>query len=118
MQNRRTAGPGALAQPVPMERFRPGLVVSGDGLEAWAETRWQQVRAGECLFDLVKPSARCIVITQDHRTGERPCGNAPIKALRTLGRFDRSGVLFGENAIPRRMGRIAVGDSLVVDEMR
>ena len=106
----------ALEQPVPMDRFRPSLVVSGAGLEAWAETRWRRVRAGDVLLDLIKPCSRCIVITQDHRTGERPDGAAPLKALRALGRFDGSGVLFGENAIPRRTGRVAVGDRVGVEE--
>lgn len=104
-----------LEHPVPMDRFRPSLVVSGAGLEPWAEARWRRVKAGEVSLDLVKPSARCVVITQDHRTGAQPDGIAPLKALRALGRVDRSGVLFGENAIPRRTGRIATGDMLTVE---
>ena len=106
----------ALEQPIAMDRFRAGLVVSGTGLAPWAEARWRRIAVGEVLLDLVKPCSRCVVITQDHRTGEQTDGIAPLKALRMLGRFDGSGVLFGENAIPRRTGRIAVGDRLVVEE--
>ena len=107
-----------LEQPVPMERFRPNLVVSrDDGPEPWAEADWRSVRVGNIALDLVKPCSRCVVITQDHRTGERTDGNAPLKALRKLARVGREGVLFGQNAIPRQTGRIAVGDSISVEAM-
>jgi len=102
-----------LEHPVPMERFRPNLVVAGDeGPEPWAEGEWRGLRAGGLALDMVKPCSRCIVITQDHRTGEQPDGNAPLKALRGLGRVGRDGVLFGMNAVPRTTGRIAVGDAI------
>ncbi len=103
----------SLEHPVPMERFRPNLVVAGSE-EPWAESEWRSLRAGEAVLDLVKPCSRCVVITQDHRTGEQPDGNAPLKALRRLGRVGRDGVLFGMNAIPRRTGRIVEGDIIAV----
>ena len=102
-----------LEHPVPMERFRPNLVVSREGgPEAWAEAGWRGVETGGVALDLVKPCSRCIVITQDHETGVQPDGNAPLKGLRALGRVGRDGVLFGQNAIPRRTGTLSVGDEL------
>ncbi|TNE40757.1 MAG: MOSC domain-containing protein [Sphingomonadales bacterium] len=106
----------ALEQPVPMERFRPNLVVSREeGPEPWAEGGWRHARVGAIGFDLVKPCSRCVVITQDHLTGEQTDGNAPLKALRKLGRVGKDGVLFGQNAIPRQAGRITVGDPVIVE---
>lgn len=105
----------ALERPVPMERFRPNLVVSREGGPGpWAEDEWARARMDDVALDLVKACSRCIVITQDHRTGEQTDGNAPLKALRRLGRVGKDGVLFGMNAVPREAGRIAVGDGVTI----
>src|SRR5690606_27680021 len=42
---------------VPMNRFRPNLVVSG-GM-AFEEDNWKMVKIGECTFKGTKPCARC-----------------------------------------------------------
>lgn len=102
----------------PMARFRPNLVLDCD--EPWAEDRWAQLRIGETVLDLVKPCDRCIVTTTDQQTGAR-MGKEPIQ---TLLRIHRStdprikGVIFGENAVPRTLGRIAVGDTVEILEMK
>ncbi|MFJ9416621.1 MOSC domain-containing protein [Streptomyces sp. NPDC101227] len=91
--------------PLPMNRFRPNVVV--DGTAPWAEDDWRRVRIGEVVFQVAKPSARCVVTTTDQHTAER--GKEP---LRTLGRHRRfgDGLLFGQNLIPRGSGTIRVGD--------
>jgi uncharacterized protein YcbX len=100
--------------PVPMDRFRPNLVLAG--LPARAEDRARAVRfAGGLELLLVKPCGRCIVTTTDQATGERT-GPEPIA---TLGRIRRDpgtgGVLFGQNAVPvlpaGGEGRLAVGEA-------
>jgi uncharacterized protein YcbX len=85
-----------LPEPVPMERFRPNLVVSG--LPAFAEDRIDSVRIGGITLRLVKPCTRCTIPSIDPRTGERSTDPSPI--LRSF-RFDRElrGVTFGENAV-------------------
>lgn len=86
--------------PVPMERFRPNLVLGG--LPAWAEDRGGRlVLEDDAALLLVKPCSRCIVTTTDQRTGER-LGAEPIATLRALGR-DRAGEgpSFGQNAVPQ-----------------
>lgn len=102
-----------LAAPVPMTRFRPNVVVGG--WPAWREDGVGRMWAGGVELALVKACARCAVTTIDQETAER--GGEP---LRTLGRVRRGprGVLFGENAIPTRTGRIAVGDEVEVLEAR
>lgn len=102
-----------LEHPIAMERFRPNLVIGRrDGPLPWEERTWRSIHVGEVALDLVKPCSRCVVITQDHEMGTQPDGNAPLRALRALNQIGREGVLFGQNAIPRSGGIIAVGDDL------
>ncbi|MEU1308294.1 MOSC N-terminal beta barrel domain-containing protein [Streptomyces cinnamoneus] len=95
--------------PLPMNRFRPNVVV--DGTEPWAEDGWRRVRIGEVAFRVVKPCGRCVVTTTDQRTAER--GKEP---LRTLARHHRIGkkLVFGQNLIPEHTGVVRVGDAFEV----
>jgi uncharacterized protein len=83
---------------IPMERFRPNIVLTG--LPAFEEDRIETIRIGAITLDLVKPCTRCIITSTDQRTGERSTN--PLPVLRAF-RFDRTllGVAFGENAIAR-----------------
>jgi hypothetical protein len=96
---------GRLPAPLPMNRFRPNLVVRGT--EPFAEDGWRRFTVGSIAFDVVKPCARCVVTTTDQDTGER----SP-EPLRTLARFRRrgNGVQFGMNVVHRATGTIKVGD--------
>jgi len=100
-----------LDRPVPMNRFRPNVVV--DGFAAWAEDQWQRARVGEVPVRLPKPCDRCAITTTDQQTGERG-----VEPLRTLATFRRTAgkVYFGVNAIPDALGSIAVGDPFTVLE--
>ncbi|MGH8259440.1 MAG: MOSC domain-containing protein [Steroidobacteraceae bacterium] len=82
--------------PVPMERFRPNLVL--EGLPPFAEDRIEALEIGAVALRLVKPSTRCVITSTDQRTGERSTN--PLPTLRRF-RFDRAlkGVTFGENAV-------------------
>lgn len=88
-----------LPEPLPMERFRPNLVL--EGLAPFAEDRVASLEIGPITLTLVKPCTRCIIPSTDQRTGIR--GFDPLPVLRTF-RFDRKllGVTFGENAIITR----------------
>ncbi len=101
----------ALCVPVPMDRFRPSVTISG--LPAWSEDRWRRVRIGAMTFRAPKPCTRCVVVTRDQRTGLSP---DPGEPLRTLGRLNRhaGGIVFGANLIPEAPGRLAVGDPVEV----
>src|SRR5271165_518008 len=46
-------------RPVPMNRFRPNVVVAGG--EPWAEDRWRRIRIGDVAFRVAKPCGRCVV---------------------------------------------------------
>src|SRR5579884_880682 len=58
-----------LVQPLPMNRFRPNIVVRGT--VPYAEDMWRTIRIGEVTFDIVKPCARCVITTTDQNTAER-----------------------------------------------
>jgi uncharacterized protein YcbX len=82
--------------PVPMERFRPNIVLSG--LSAFEEDRIDTIQIGAITLRLVKPCTRCIITSTDQSSGARSTN--PLPVLRSF-RFDRKllGVTFGENAV-------------------
>jgi uncharacterized protein len=98
-------------QPVPMNRFRPNVVVSGFG--PWEEDRWRRIRIGSVSFRVAKPCGRCVVTTTDQATGER--GRQPLRMLARHRRFGKS-LVFGQNIIPDSPGLIRVGDPVEVTE--
>ncbi|CAM5615401.1 MOSC domain-containing protein OS=Streptomyces alboniger OX=132473 GN=CP975_03975 PE=4 SV=1 [Streptomyces alboniger] len=97
--------------PLPMNRFRPNVVV--DGTPPWAEDDWKRVAIGGVVFRVAKKCGRCVVTTTDQNTGER--GKEP---LRTLARHRRFGdqLVFGQNLVPESTGRIRVGDAFEILE--
>lgn len=99
-----------LATPVPMERFRPNLVVAGGA--AFQEDEWRTVRIGSVRFRLVKPCARCVIPNTDQRIGVRQ-----KEPLRTLASYRTVGnkVLFGMNATFDGPGSLHVGDPVTYD---
>ncbi|MEV5874588.1 MOSC N-terminal beta barrel domain-containing protein [Streptomyces sp. NPDC052101] len=95
--------------PLPMNRFRPNVVVAGT--EAWAEDHWSRISVGEVVFRVARESGRCVVTTVDQDTAVR--GREP---LRTLARHRRVGtrLVFGQNLVPLTPGTIRVGDPVRV----
>ena len=63
---------------LPMNRFRPNLIVSGS--EAFAEDRWKKIKIGETIFRSTKPCARCVITTIEQSVGEF-AGKEPLKTL-------------------------------------
>lgn len=90
---------------VPMERFRPNLVVAGG--TPLQEDTWTDIRIGDARFQLVKPCARCVVITTDQNTGER--SKEPLRTLATY-RSIGNKVMFGVNAVAQLEGIVRLGD--------
>ncbi len=98
-----------LSRPIPMERFRPNLVITGN--QPFEEDDWAEIAVGNVRFALVKPCSRCTVITIDQSTGES--NPEPLRALETFRR--RNGkVTFGQNAIALNTGVVRVGDPVRV----
>ena len=98
-----------LDRALPMNRFRPNVVVGG--CVAWEEDGWTRVRVGALELRVPKACDRCVVTTVDQATGER--GVEPLRTMATFRRRDDA-VWFAVNAIPDGPGEIAVGDALTV----
>jgi uncharacterized protein YcbX len=98
-----------LDHPVPMNRFRPNLVVSG--CAAFDEDRWQRIRIGSLVFDVAKPCSRCVMPSIDQATGQRdPQINRVLASYRR-----RDGqVYFGQNLLYPEPGALSLGDTVEV----
>lgn len=90
------------AAPVPMSRFRPNIVVDGEGGfdEDFIESL--SIDGGDVVLRFAKPCARCQVTTIDQGTGERDA-QWPAEPLDTLAAFRADprvdgGLTFGQNA--------------------
>lgn len=103
---------GRLASPLPMNRFRPNLVL--EGLPPYGEDGLGDLVAGDLRLRCVKPCARCVVTTTDQESGSRS-GEEPMRTLRSY-RWNPAlkGVTFGQNLIvvAGAGGRLEVGMEL------
>jgi uncharacterized protein YcbX len=102
------------SQAVPMDRFRPNIVIEGD--EPFAEDCWDIIQVGEVTFDLVKPCSRCVITTTNQLNGDRNSLQEPLKTLSTFRKVSQAGILFGENMIPRNLGLVKVGDRVKIEK--
>lgn len=93
-------------QALPMNRFRPNLVIAG--CDAFAEDRLGEIAIGEAVFRAVKPCVRCQVTTTDQVDGVVR-GPEPLQTLATY-RDSPNGVMFGMNLIPVKLGTVRAGD--------
>jgi len=98
-----------LEVPVPMNRFRPNIVVKGG--DAFMEDRWNRIRLGGVQLAVVKPCARCVVTTIDKDTLEK--SKEPLKTLEKYRRH-KLGAIFGQNVIPINGGSIQRGMTVEV----
>jgi uncharacterized protein len=89
-----------LPNPVPMNRFRPNIVI--EGLEPYDEDHLETLSVGAVTFRVVKPCTRCEITTTDQRTGARAA--EPLQTLATYRANARlqGGITFGQNAIVTR----------------
>lgn len=98
-----------LETPVPMNRFRPNVVVQGTA--PFEEDEWETIAIGEVEFEVSRACIRCVTTTIDQATGEK--GVEPLRTLATY-RKAESGVNFGQNLSHHAPGMIRVGDSVRV----
>ncbi|MEL6262150.1 MAG: MOSC N-terminal beta barrel domain-containing protein [Cyanobacteria bacterium J06626_6] len=102
--------------PVPMNRFRPNLVISGDSAPH-AEDHWKQIRIGSATFTVAKPCARCSIPNVNQATGDRT--REPSITLATYRAWDKE-IWFGQNLLQERpagsdtLGQLTIGDSVEI----
>jgi hypothetical protein len=87
-----------LPTPLPVNRFRPNLVLGG--LEPHGEDRYGDLRSDDgAWLRGVKPCMRCVIPNTDQSSGERD----PEEPLRTLREYrwnaELRGITFGQNLI-------------------
>lgn len=100
-----------LDEPVPIDRFRANVILSGS--EPYAEDEWPGVRVGDVGFTFAKRCGRCLVTTTDQKTGERHPDEEPLRTLARERLFGKS-ACFGAYYVPENEGEIQVGDSIKV----
>ncbi len=98
-----------LDKPVPMNRFRPNLVVSG--CDAYAEDTWTQIRIGEVMFRVEKGCDRCSIPGVDQATGVAT--QEPLPTLATYRRWQGK-IWFGQNLVQENLGEVRVGDPVEI----
>ena len=94
-----------LTTPVPMNRFRPNLVLRD--VAPFAEDHWKVLEFPALRLHVVKPCERCVIVTTNQTTLERQ-----KEPLRTLAKFRNFGgrVCFGQNAVPEGPGTLRLGE--------
>jgi uncharacterized protein len=98
-------------EPVPMNRFRPNLVVEGSA--PFDEDSWGRIQIGNIVFHRAGHCVRCAVTTTDQETAVR--GHEPLATLATYRRdpSDSTRINFGQNLIHEtKSGRLRVGDAV------
>ena len=102
-----------LPSPLPMNRFRPSVVVAGS--HAFAEDGWQRISIGDTEFTAVKLCVRCSITTVDQTEGEFR-GPEPLKTLATFRGIEQN-VAFGAYFRPVKAGgRVRLGDEITLLE--
>lgn len=98
-----------LGRNIPINRFRPNLVV--EDCEAFEEDEWRALRIGGVSFRVVKPCSRCSIVMTDQASGERD-----RELLATLAGYRRVGkkILFGQNLAHDSTGTLRVGDAVEI----
>ena len=86
-----------LPVPLPVDRFRPNLVL--EGLPPYGEDDLRDFQVGGAHLRCVAPCTRCVITTTHQMTGELD-GVEPLRTLKSY-RWDRKlhGVIFGQNVI-------------------
>lgn len=96
-----------LEKPVPMNRFRPNLVIKTD--QPFIEDQFNEFQIGDAIFKAVKPCSRCIVTTIDQENGIK--GKEPLATLAKY-RKKENKINFGQNLICVKEGKVQAGQKV------
>lgn len=109
--NARLAAKGVA--PVPMDRFRPNIVVEGEW-EPFEEDHTAMITAAGVQMAFVKPCTRCSIPDIDQRTAQQ--NDEPGRTLAGYRNLE-IGVVFGQNAIldAPAGARLKVGDPVEIE---
>ena len=103
-----------LSAAVPMNRFRPNLVVQGSA--AFAEDRWRRIRIGDTEFEVAKACSRCVMPSIDQATARKD--SEILRVLASYRRGEDRQTYFGQNLLYTGTGELRVGDNVEVLEAK
>ncbi len=98
-----------LPEALPMNRFRPNIVVKG--VEPYAEDQWKIIRIGNVVFDVLQQCGRCVITTVDQSNGSK--GMEPLHSLAKLRNVNNK-LMFGVHLAHHNNGAISVNDVVEV----
>mmetsp|Transcript_33916 Transcript_33916/g.44739 ORF Transcript_33916/g.44739 Transcript_33916/m.44739 type:complete len:332 (+) Transcript_33916:57-1052(+) len=110
-----------LSGDVPMDRFRPNIVVKG--CKPFAEDSWAKLKIGKIPMKIVKPCSRCKIPMIDQNTGDKGSESVTetLQKFRTGEELNlqnpkwKNEVFFGQNVVhDKNSGRISVGDKVQI----
>ncbi|KAF5472238.1 hypothetical protein F2P56_008974 [Juglans regia] len=108
-----------LNNPIPVNRFRPNILV--DGCEPYAEDLWTEIRINNFTFQGVKLCSRCKVPTINQETGiAGPEVSETLKAFRSdkvlrPTQKQKGKVYFGQNLVWKDSQTVAEGKGKVIE---
>lgn len=92
---------------LPMNRFRPNIVLAGSA--PYEEDEIERFAIGNTRFQGVKLCARCAITTTDQDSGER--SKEPLTTLATY-RLMNNKIYFGQNVVYNQPGILKTGDEI------
>jgi uncharacterized protein len=102
-----------LAEPLPMDRFRPNIVFTGG--DAHIEDEMESFTINNIKFLGVKPCARCNMTTINQQNGET--GKEPLKTLATY-RASNNKIYFGQNVLQQQNGSIQIDNEIIITKKK
>ena len=102
-----------LKEAVPMNRFRPNIVVKNSA--SFEEDEWAHFSISSVDFWGVKLCARCVITTIDQEKAKK--NKEPLKTLATY-RMRNRNIYFGQNLLHKGEGLIKIGDQLEIKERK
>lgn len=100
-----------LDQAVPMNRFRPNIVVQG--CDAFAEDNWSTLRSEDSVLNVVEPCSRCVMPSIDQATAEK--NSAILRVLASYRRGEDGKTYFGQNLLYQGVARLSVGQNFTAE---
>jgi len=97
-----------LATPIPLNRFRPNIVVRE--CHPFAEDGWATLQGNDVKLYFAAPCTRCKITTIDQLSLVQ--SKEPLATLSTF-RHTPDGVTFGQNCVVEGVGSVSVGDTLL-----
>ncbi len=92
--------------------FRPNIVI--DGLNAYEEDTWSEIRINGCFFRVQERTNRCIFTTIDPKTQSKSTNLEPLMTISKIRFLKSQPPTFGINLIPISDGIISIGDKVLI----